>query len=46
MVMQGDDVVYVQPNPDIARGLVQDLAPYIALLTSLVLVISLTRSIN
>ena len=20
MVMQGDDVVYVQPNPDIARG--------------------------
>jgi polysaccharide export outer membrane protein len=46
MVMQGDDVVYVQPNPDIARGMVQDLAPYITLLTTVVLVISLSRSIN
>ena len=45
MVMQGDDVVYVQPNPEIARGIVSDLAPYITLLTTIVLVVSLSRTL-
>jgi len=43
VVMQADDVLYVQPNPDIARGLVQDLTPIITLLTMVVLVIGITK---
>jgi polysaccharide biosynthesis/export protein len=43
IVMQGDDVVYVQPNPEIAREVLQDLNPVIALLTSMVLVLGLVR---
>ena len=46
MVMQGDDVVYVQPNPDIARELVRDLAPIITLLSSVLLVISVGRNLQ
>lgn len=46
MVMQGDDVVYVQPNPDIARELVRDLAPIITLLSSVLLVISIGRNLQ
>lgn len=38
MVMQGDDVVYVQPNAEIAREILQDLGPVISLLTSVLLV--------
>ncbi|MDX9750271.1 MAG: polysaccharide biosynthesis/export family protein [Flavobacteriales bacterium] len=44
IVMQGDDVVYVQPNPDLARGALRDLAPIVTLLTSLVLVYGVVRS--
>ena len=44
MVMQGDDVVYVQPNPDIAREIIADLAPVITLLSSILLVIAVSRN--
>ena len=43
IVMQGDDVVYVQPNPDLAREALQDLTPVITLLTSILLVIGIVR---
>jgi polysaccharide biosynthesis/export protein len=43
IVMQGDDVVYVQPNPELAREILQDLNPIITLLTSVVLVIGIIR---
>lgn len=46
MVMQGDDVVYVQPNPDIATEALQDILPIITLLTSVLLVLSVTRNLN
>ncbi len=46
IVMQGDDVVYVQPNPEIAREALQDLTPIITLLTSIVLVIGVIRGFN
>ncbi|MBX2980838.1 MAG: polysaccharide biosynthesis/export family protein [Flavobacteriales bacterium] len=46
IVMQGDDVVYVQPNPELARQALYDLAPIVTLLTTVLLVISLTRSFN
>ncbi|MBL8003176.1 MAG: polysaccharide biosynthesis/export family protein [Flavobacteriales bacterium] len=44
LVMQGDDIVYVQPNPELARELLQDLTPVITLLTTTILVIGLVRS--
>lgn len=44
MVMQGDDVVYVQPNAEIARGILRDLTPIVTLLTSLLLIYSVSRT--
>ena len=46
MIIQGDDIIYVQPNPEIARELLNDLAPLIALLTTTVLVLGLVRSLQ
>lgn len=46
IVLQGDDVIYVQPNPEIARELLQDLTPIITLLTSVVLVIGVVRGFS
>ncbi len=43
LVMQGDDVLYVQPNPELAREIIQDLQPVITLLTSIILVIGIVR---
>lgn len=46
IVMQGDDVIYVQPTPELAREALSDLSPVIALLTSIVLVIGIVRGFN
>lgn len=46
LTMQADDIVYVQPNPEIARELLADLNPFIALLTSTVLVIGIVRGFS
>lgn len=46
IVMQGDDIVYVQPNPEIAREVIYDLTPLITLLTSVVLVIGIVRGLQ
>ncbi|MCB0792379.1 MAG: polysaccharide biosynthesis/export family protein [Flavobacteriales bacterium] len=43
MVMQGDDIVYVEPNPELVRELLYDLNPIITLLTSAVLVLGIIR---
>jgi len=44
MVMDGDDVVYVEPNPDLAREALRDLTPVVSLLTSVLLLIGIARS--
>ena len=44
IVMQADDVVYVQPNPELARAILREITPIITLLSTVVLVISLTKS--
>jgi len=44
IVLQGDDIIYVQPNPELAREALRDLTPVITLITSIVLVISVVRS--
>ncbi|MCB0794780.1 MAG: polysaccharide biosynthesis/export family protein [Flavobacteriales bacterium] len=43
IVMQGDDVVYIEPNPELVRELLYDVTPIITLLTTTVLVIGLVR---
>jgi len=45
MVMQGDDVIYVQPNPEIAREVLSDLTPLITLMSSILLVLAVTRNL-
>ncbi|MBL7986016.1 MAG: polysaccharide biosynthesis/export family protein [Flavobacteriales bacterium] len=46
MVMLADDIVYVQPNPEIARELLNDINPFITLLTTTVLVIGIVRGFS
>ena len=46
LVMQGDDVVYIQPNPELARELLNDLTPLITLLTTTLLVVGIVNSLN
>ena len=46
LVMQGDDVVYVQPNPELARELLYDLTPLITLLTSTILVVGIVKTLQ
>ncbi|MBL8010453.1 MAG: polysaccharide biosynthesis/export family protein [Flavobacteriales bacterium] len=43
MVMFSDDVVYVEPNPELVREVLADITPIITLLTSVVLVIGIIR---
>lgn len=44
IVMQADDVVYVQPNAEIARGVLREITPLITLLTTTILVIGIAKS--
>jgi polysaccharide biosynthesis/export protein len=43
LIVQADDIIYVQPNPQLANELLANLNPFIALLTSTVLVIGIVR---
>ncbi len=46
MVMQADDVVYVQPNAEIARGILQEINPLVTLLTTAVLVLGIVQTLK
>jgi polysaccharide biosynthesis/export protein len=46
IVMLADDIVYVQPSPEIARELINDINPFITLLTTTVLVIGIVRGFS
>lgn len=46
IVMQADDVVYVQPNAEIARGILREITPLVSLLTTVVLVIGVVQTLN
>ena len=46
MVMQTNDIVYVQPNPEIAREILFDINPLITLLSSVTLVFAIVRGFN
>lgn len=46
IVMQADDVIYVEPTPEIAREVLYDLTPVITLLTTVVLVLGIVRGLQ
>jgi polysaccharide biosynthesis/export protein len=46
IVMEGDDIVYVQPNADLAREALNDLTPLITLLTTTLLVIGIVGGLR
>lgn len=46
IVMQADDIVYVQPNPELARQLLQDITPLVTLLTTTLLVIGYAKALK
>lgn len=46
IVLQADDIVYVHPNPEIAKELLNNLTPVVTLLTSAVLVIGLVNGLS
>ncbi|MCB0758712.1 MAG: polysaccharide biosynthesis/export family protein, partial [Flavobacteriales bacterium] len=46
VVMQADDVVYVQPNAELARGILSQISPVITLLTTTILVVGILRSLK
>ena len=41
MVVQADDIIYVEPTPQIATELLKDLSPFVSLITTVVLLISI-----
>lgn len=46
MIMQTSDIVYVQPNPELARELLFDINPIITLFSTLVLTYGIVRGFN
>ncbi|MCC6839269.1 MAG: polysaccharide biosynthesis/export family protein [Flavobacteriales bacterium] len=44
VVLQADDIVYVQPNAEIARGILSEVTPLVTLLTSAVLVLGIIQT--
>ena len=43
IVMEGDDIVYVQPNLELAREALRDLTPIVSLLTTTILILGLVN---
>jgi polysaccharide biosynthesis/export protein len=41
LIVQANDIIYVEPNPEIARELLRDLTPIISLITSTLLLVTL-----
>lgn len=44
MTLQSNDVIYVEPVPRIGRSLVTEISPYISLLSSVLLIITFSRT--
>ena len=40
VVLQANDYIYVEPNPQLAKEIVKDVAPVISLISSLVIIVT------
>jgi polysaccharide export outer membrane protein len=38
MVVQANDYIYIEPNPDVAKEAVKDIAPIISILSSAIII--------
>ncbi len=45
IVLQGDDVIYVQPNPDLASEALRDIVPIMTLVTTIILAIGVVQGL-
>ncbi len=43
LIVQANDIIYVEPNPEIARGILRDITPILTLLTSSLALIAILR---
>lgn len=46
MIVQANDIIYVEPNANIAREILQEVAPIVSLITSAVLVWAAVRNLS
>ena len=46
MVVQANDIIYVEPFPDIAREILRDLTPIVSLISSVIIIYSATRTFS
>lgn len=44
LIVQANDIIYVEPNPEIARELLRDITPILTLLTSTLALIAILRN--
>ncbi|TNF47207.1 MAG: hypothetical protein EP305_08470 [Bacteroidetes bacterium] len=45
MVVQGNDYIYVEPNPELARGIVREVAPILSIFSSALVVFTVFRTL-
>jgi hypothetical protein len=45
-VVQTNDIIYVEPLPRYARGVVAEIGPYLSLITSVVLTLTLINRLR
>lgn len=41
IIVQADDIIYVEPNPEIAREVLRDITPILSLVTSMVAIVAI-----
>jgi polysaccharide export outer membrane protein len=46
MVVQANDYIYVEPNPDVVRGIVAEIAPVLSTLSSVFIIITVIRNLK
>jgi polysaccharide biosynthesis/export protein len=46
MIIQGNDYIYIEPNPELARGMVKELSPIVGLISSTFIILSVLNIIK
>ena len=46
MVVQANDYIYIEPNPQIAREVVKEVAPIVSILSSAIVVITIINTLK
>jgi polysaccharide biosynthesis/export protein len=46
MIIQGNDYIYIEPNPELAKGLVKEMSPVVGLISSTFIILSVLNIIK